>query len=159
MSVVTEKYVWLDYDPEAMESIENWLDPNTVKATGLDQGFHSFYAYWAKEEGFAVGENFWCKVVFESGAPIAFVALCLHAGTVLIMEIVVDPQRRGQGLGATLLKALLERKDVLGFSIEKSEAVIFPDNTPSQKAFEKAGFRHHHTYEDDTAMLYVYEKK
>ena len=56
-----------------------------------------------------------------------------------------------------LLKELLGDKEMIGFVIQKSDAVIFPSNIASQKAFENAGYQYHHTYEDGTAMYYVYE--
>ena len=71
------KFVWSDYDPETMGYVESWLDESAVKNTGLDEGFRDFYEYWAKEDGYAVGENFWCKVVFENGQPFAVIALTL----------------------------------------------------------------------------------
>lgn len=151
-------YVWRDYSPETMAYVENWLDKPAVKSTGLDEGFRAFYDYWANEEGFAVGENFWCKVVFENEAPFAVIAFCLHEGKTTIMEVLVAPEKRGRGMGSRLLKELLEREDITGFVIQKSEAVIFPNNTASQKAFENAGFHYHRTHEDGDALYYVYER-
>lgn len=151
-------FTWLDYNPQTMDYIENWLDESAVKSTGLDEGFRDFYAYWAKEDGYAVGENYWCKVVCEKDEPVAVIAFGLYEGKMTIMEIVVAPEKRGQGCGSRLLKELLECEEILGFAVQKAEAVIFPDNTASQRAFEKAGFFRHHTYEDGSAMLYVYEK-
>lgn len=151
-------FAWHDYNPQTMGYIENWVDADAVKSTGLDEGFRSFYEYWAKEEGFVVGKNYWCKVVFDSDQPLAVVALCINEGKVTIMEIVVDPEKRGQGIGTKLLKELLEEKEIIGFSIGKSEAIIFPDNIASQKAFVNAGFRYHHTHEDGDALYYAYTK-
>lgn len=150
-------YVWCDYDPTAMEYIEGWLDDDAVKSTGLDEGFRPFYDYWANEEGFDLGVNYWCKVVCENDIPVAVIAFCLYEGNVTIMEIIVKPEKRGQGCGAALLKELLENEKIAGFPIHKSEAVIFPDNIASQKAFEKAGYRYHHTHEDGDAVIYHYE--
>lgn len=73
------------------------------------------------------------------------------------MELVVVPEKRGQGKGTKLLKALLDGNKIIGTAIQKCEAVIFPGNKASQRAFEKAGFQHHHTHEDGTALYYVYE--
>ena len=56
------------------------------------------------------------------------------------MEILVDPAKRGQGYGAKLLKELITVEEIIGFAIQKSEAVIFPNNIASQKAFENAGY-------------------
>lgn len=151
-------YVWRDYDPKTMGYIENWLDDAAVKATGLDEGFRAFYDYWANEDVFSVGENFWCKVVCENGSPFAVIALCQHESKTIIMEIVVAPERRGHGRGSKLLKELLDHEEIIGFSIQKSEAIVFLDNIPSQKAFANAGFRYHHTHEDGDAMYYIYER-
>lgn len=150
--------LWQDYAPETMGYIEEWLDGAAVKTTGLDEGFRSFYEYWANEDGYIPGENFWCKVVSEGAEPFAAIALCEYERKVIIMELFVAPEKRGLGLGTKLLKELLHDGSVLGFAIEKSEAVIFPGNKASQRAFEKAGFRYHHAHEDGDGLYYVYEK-
>jgi len=131
-------FVWLDYDPETMGYVENWLDDVAVRTTGLDEGFRAFYEYWAKEDGFVPGEIFWCKVAFEGVEPFAVIAFCQHEGKTIIMEVLVAPDKRGQGKCSALLKELLHNKEILGFTIQKSEAVIYPDNIASQKAFENA---------------------
>ena len=152
-------YVWRDYDPKAMQYIEDWLDESAVKSTGMDEGFCAFYEYWANEDGFIVGENFWCKVVFENDRPFAAIAFCRHENKIIIMEVLIEPEKRGQGKGSKLLKELLDCKEVIGFSIQKCEAVIYPDNIASQKAFENAGFRHQYDYKDENgdSMNYIYE--
>ncbi len=152
-------YIWRDYIPNTMEYIETWLDEDAVRFTGLDEGFRNFYGYWAREDGVVPGENFWCKVVFENDEPFAVIALTEYKGKVTVMELVVAPEKRGQGSGSKLLKELLIRDDVLGFVIEKSEAVVYPDNIASQKAFVKAGFQYHHTHKDDDgeSMYYVFD--
>lgn len=150
-------FVWRDYKPETMGYIENWLDESAVKSTGLDEGFRNFYEYWANEDGFSVGENFWCKVVSQNDDPFAVIAFCQHENKIIIMEIVVEPEKRGHGFGTKLLKELLDSEEILGFAIQKSEAVIFPSNIASQKAFVNVGFQHHHTHEDGTAMYFVYD--
>ena len=151
-------FVWRDYIPKTMGYIENWLDECTVKSTGLDDGFRNFYEYWANEDGFSVGENFWCKVVSQNDDPFAVIAFCQHENKIIIMEIVVEPKKRGHGLGTKLLKELLDSEEIIGFAIQKSEAVIFPSNIASQKAFVNAGFRHHHTHEDGNAMYFVCDR-
>lgn len=152
-------FVWCDYNPETMRYIENWLDESAVKSTGLDEGFRDFYEYWANEDGFVVGENFWCKVVFQDDKPFAVVAFCQHKHITSIMEIVVEPEKRGHGRGSKLLKELLESEEITGCAIHKSEAVIYPSNIASQKAFENAGFQYSRTHEDQdgVSMHYVYE--
>ena len=152
-------YAWCDYNPNTMSFIENWLDESAVSSTGLDEGFRAFYEYWANEDGFVPGENFWCKVTFEADEPFAVIALCLHEHKIIIMEILVAPEKRGKGKGSTLLKELLSNEEILGFRIQKCEAVIYPSNIASQKAFENAGFEYHHDHKDGNgeSMNYVYE--
>jgi len=153
-------YVWRDYDPQTMQYIETWLDEAAVKATGLDEGFCSFYEYWANEDGFAVGENFWCKVVFESDEPFGVIAFSLYEHKVIVMEVLIAPEKRSQGKGSKMLQEFLRCKEITGFAVKKSEAVIYPNNVASQKAFEKAGFQYHHSHkdEDGESMNYVYER-
>ncbi len=141
-----------------MEFVEQWLDAAALRFTGLEDGFREFYEYWAAEDGYRVGENYWCKVVYERGLPVGVIAFALYEGKMTIMEILVAPEKRGQGKGTQILKELHTCPEILGFSIQNSEAVIFPDNVASQRAFEIAGFYHHHTYEDGSALIYVYER-
>ena len=76
------------------------------------------------------------------------------------MEVLVAPEKRGQGKGSALIKELLDHEEILGFIIQESEAVIYPGNTASQKAFENAGFTHHHNHTDGdgSSMHYVYAR-
>ena len=150
-------FQWQDYDPHTMGYVEDWLDESAVRSTGLEDGFRDFYEYWAQEEGYQAGANFWAKVVFDHHVPFGVIACSMHEGKMTIMEVFLAPEKRRKGMGAALLKELLNGDTVLGFQIEKAEAVIFPGNKASQRAFEKAGFYHHHTYEDGTARIYVYE--
>lgn len=153
-------FAWYDYDPNTMSFVENWLDESAVESTGLEEGFRAFYEYWATEDGFAVGENFWCKLVFENDKPFAVIALCHHEHRIIIMEVLVAPEKRGLGKGSKLLRELINRTYILGSTIRKIEAVIYPSNIASQKAFEHAGFKCHHNHKDGNgeSINYVYEK-
>ena len=115
-------FVWFDYNPNTMRFIENWLDENAVKSTGLDEGFRFFYEYWANEDGFVVGKNFWCKVAFENDKPLGVIAISQNEHKTIIMEVLIAPDKRGQGKGSTLLKELLNNEEILGFRKQKSEA-------------------------------------
>ncbi len=154
------RYIWKDYNPESMGFVEAWLDKHAVRMTGMDDGYRSEYEYWAGEEEYIVGKNFWCKIVYENENPFALVQLGLYEGVVTIMETIVAPGKRGKGLGSAVIRELLQNgKNIIGFDIEKAEAVIFPSNIASKKAFEKAGFYFSHANEDGDALYYVYEKE
>ena len=113
-------YAWKDYDPKTMGYVEKWLDRKAVRMTGMDDGWRDFYEYWSKEDGIIVGENYWCKVVFEDDKSFAIIALSLYEGNITIMETLVAPKMRGKGKGTKVLKELLENgKDIIGFNIQK----------------------------------------
>ena len=153
------KFVWSDYEPYTMQYVEDWLDEQAVRMTGIDDGFRDNYEYWANEESTKVGKNFWCKVVSDNSIPFAVIEFGLNEGTVTVMETIVSPQKRGQGLGSEMLIELLANgESIIGHDIDKAEAIIYPSNTASKKAFEKAGFMYHHTHEDGDAMIYIYNK-
>lgn len=152
-------FKWVDYNPDTMQYVEKWLDRKAVRMTGNDDGWRSFYEYWANEDDHIVGENYWCKVVFENETPFAVTALGLHEGNITIMEILVAPKMRGKGKGSKMIKELLNNgKSIIGLDIHKADAVIYTSNIASQKAFTKAGFKYKSTHEDGDAMNYVYEK-
>ncbi len=153
------QYIWKDYDSKSMSFVESWLDATTVKATGLDDGWNSFYEYWANEEHTVQNENFWCKVVYENQNPIAVIALGMNENRIIVMEFVVNNKLRSIGKGTLILKELLaEGKEILGNAIKKSEAVIYPSNIASQKAFEKAGYIFDRKDDDGDAFYYIYKK-
>ena len=62
-------FIWHDDNPETMGYVENWLDEHAVRMTGMDDGFRQEYEYWSNEDCNVVGENYWCKVVFEKDKP------------------------------------------------------------------------------------------
>ena len=154
-------FIWYDYNPKTMSYIENWLDESAVESTGLDEGFRAFYEYWAGADGFVAGENFWSKVTFENGKPFAVIAFCRHEHKTIIMEVLIAPDKRGQGKGSALLKELLKNEEITGFTMHNCEAVIYPGNIASQKAFENAGFVYHRSHNDENgdSMYYIYDGK
>lgn len=81
------KYIWQDYTPETMEYIEEWLDADAVRMTGLDDGWRDFYEYWKNDAGCTLGSNFWCKTISDSKQPFAIIAFGLLEDAVTIMEL------------------------------------------------------------------------
>ncbi len=152
------KYKWIDYNAETMGYVETWIDDLAVRMTGLDDGWQDFYEYWFNYEHNELGENFWCKVICEDENPFAIIALGMSDGNLVIMELVVRPDMRNKGKGASLLKELIENsKIILNTEVGKAEAIIYPSNIASQKSFEKAGFVFE-SNEDGDAITYVYNK-
>lgn len=155
------KYVWKDYIPSEMKWVEEWLDEAAVGSTGLEEGWQAFYEYWKdnEEENCILGQNYWCKTAGNSKGAFGIIAFSMWEGSVTVMEMLLAPGCRGQGLGTAMLKELLqEGKTIFGREIQKAEAVIFPDNTASRKAFQKAGFVLDHASEEGDALYYVFSK-
>lgn len=156
------RYIWLDYIPGSMDYVEEWLDEKAVRATGLEDGWKEFDTYWKNEGGCINGENYWCKVVSlrECGeSPFAAIAFSLWEDSVTVMEVLLAPELRGQGHAAALLRELLENgREICGHEILRAEAVIFPDNTASRLAFQKAGFHLDRIHRDGDALYYTYVK-
>ncbi len=151
------RFIWKDYDSRSMPFIEDWLDDHAVRMTGMDNGWRAFHEYWIAEGGMTPGVDYWCKVVYEGEKPVAIIAFSLYEGTYTVMELVVKTELRGHGIGTSLLRELISRGDLIfGNMIEKAAAVIFPANTASQKAFERAGFVFDHVNDDGEAWYYCY---
>ena len=101
-------YTWCDYNPDTMAFVENWIDEVAVKMTGMEDGFRQEYEYWSNEDYNVVGENFWCMVIFNNENPFAVIEFGLHESCFTIMEIIVAPEMRGQGMGSKVIKELIE---------------------------------------------------
>ena len=60
-------FVWKDYSPD-MTFIEDWIDDDAARFTGLDDGWLAEYENWIKD-GMVPGKDFWCKIVFVDTLP------------------------------------------------------------------------------------------
>ena len=149
------RFDWKNYIPDSMPFVEEWLDEQAVRMTGMDDGWQMFHDYWITDGEMTLGKDYWCKVVCDNNAPFAVIALSLNEGVFHIMEILVKPEMRGKGLGTALLLELLsDGESIIGHRIENSTAVIFPNNLASQIAFEKAGFAFEHANDDEDVWYY-----
>ncbi len=153
-------FTWNDYNEIHLKSIEKLLDKSARRSTGMDDGFKEYYDYWINEPETKYGENFWAKVISDNSKIIGIMVIGYSDESFLISEYVITPKMRGKGTGTKVLKELLnDSHSIIGKKIHRAEAVIYPSNIASQKAFEKAGFKYHHTHEDGDAMEYVYEQR
>ncbi len=134
-------FEWKDYTKKDTVLVDSWLDADTVRMTGMDEGFDAFHQYWKNESSPERGEYFWSKLVSENGHPFAVISYGYCNGTVTIMEIVVDPAVRGQGKGTAVINEFLNNAAVwIAQPITVFNAVVFLRNTASQIAFYKTGF-------------------
>ncbi len=153
-------YRYMDYTPEMETVIDSWLDDDGAYFTGFEDGFASFYDYWTHEPDTVLSENYWVKIICEKDCPVGVVVLSFAEDVFCFAELLIDPAKRGQGIGTAVIHELIENgKDILGCTINRAEACIYPSNVPSQKAFEKAGFRFDHTHPDGDIWYYTYKAK
>lgn len=151
------RFDWIDYPGPYRETVEPWLDPEAKRFTGMEEGFSEFYRYWANTPETRLNENFWFKVIVHNGEPIGVIAVALWEGVFTVSEFLLRPDRRSLGLGSAILRELLNRADsILGQPIENAQAVIFPGNRASQRAFENAGFVFESAHPDGDALYYRY---
>lgn len=152
-------YHWLDYTPAHASVAESFMDGDARRFTGCEDGWEDYYTYWASHPDTLMGKNFWGKLVCLEDQPVAVIALALQDGRMTISEFVVSPDMRGKGHGSAILRELLDRgTEILGVEIFYAMAVIFPDNTASARAFEKAGFGFETVHPDGDAYYYVYKR-
>lgn len=153
------KYSWIDYTASHKEMVDAWIDEDAKRFTGCDEGFDAYYQYWANEPDTELGANFWAKIIIEGTVPIGIMTIGLWDGVFTISEFIIRPDMRGKGFGASVLAELLsESYEILGTVIKNADAVIYPNNIPSQKAFEMAGFVFHSEHPDGDAWNYQYHK-
>lgn len=126
--------------------------------TGLDEGFDNYVNSVIADNANYPGAKDYFKVIFEGDIPIAVAVYGMYEGIVTIAEIVVAPNERGKGKGTQVISELLDICTTSANNdIKQFRAVIFPNNMPSQRAFEKAGFHFESAHEDGDAWYYAYE--
>lgn len=155
------KYSWADYGEPYYDIVESWMDETAIKGLGLDDGgWKVYYEHCLQDELSCLGKNFWCKVILDGDKPFAVVALfMMDDGTLSVSEYAVAPSLRGKGYGSKALKELLtESMNILGHVVNSAGALVLPNNTASQRAFEKAGFKFHHVNPDGDAWIYTYQR-
>ncbi len=153
------RFIWTDYHTDDDEIVEKWMDRTARENTGCEDGWSDYADACLREKDIVLNKNFWLMKVSENGEPFAAIAVGLWEGELTISELVVAPEKRGCGLGSALLIELLKNSGaILGTEYGSANAVVFPGNVASQRAFEKAGFHFESAHPDGDAWYYVYRK-
>lgn len=153
------RYIWRTYTAGDAVTVDGWMDDEARYFTGCDDGWDAYITDMTGEDNIRPGENFFCRVIWDRSMPIAAVALFLEEdGTLFVSELVIRPDQRGQGHGRMILRELLTASDaIFGCAIRGAEAVIYPNNAASIRAFESAGFHFTHAHPDGDVFYYRYE--
>ncbi len=150
------QFRWHKYKNEDASLVDLWLDDYAVNETGLDDGWQSFYDYW-QEENPKYGATGFCLIAEENNVPFAVIYIGVLKKEAVISEYIVSPDMRGKGYGTAALKDIIvNSNELLGTNIDVIQAVIYPSNIASQRAFEKAGFIKTSTHPDCDAFDYEY---
>lgn len=93
---------------------------------------------------FAGRDDSWLMTALdESGIPVGFLMMRkadYNAGSLHLGLIIVDPARRGQGLGTAFLRLVLSyARDILG--MKRVTLRVFDHNAPAKACYRKVGFR------------------
>jgi ribosomal protein S18 acetylase RimI-like enzyme len=89
-------------------------------------------SYWDSLAGFALCD--------DEGRMCAFGQLYEHLGRVHLARLVVDPERRGEGLGRALVLALLEVGASM-WPVAEASLYVYRHNTPALACYLSIGFR------------------
>ena len=151
-------FTWSDYKTEHAALVDSWLDDTAIKMTGIEDGFDEEWRATLDEAKNFPGCKDFCKIVSQNGVPFAAVKYGFYQNNATVSVIIVDPTQRGNGRGSAVLRELVANTNTLvGEKVDKFDAVIFPSNISSQKAFEKAGFVFDCAHEDGDALYYTFK--
>ena len=151
------RFRWRVYTSEDESLVERWMDEEAKRFTGCEDGWAEFYRYWANEPDIVPDRNFWVILACENELPCAVFAIFEKDRMFTFSECLVDPQKRGCGIGSAALRECLQYAyEIIGMRIGEAMAVIFPENTASQRMFMRAGFRYVDTHSDGDALYYLY---
>jgi L-amino acid N-acyltransferase YncA len=124
---------------------EHWPAVKTIYEDGLATGQASFQTSAPSWEEWDRAHLKHSRLVATEGSTVlGWAALtpvsgrCVYAG-VAEVSVYIDTARRGQGIGKTLLQALITESEDNG--LWTLQAGIFPENTASVQLHEKCGFR------------------
>ena len=112
-------------------------DPETIRQSGTGQPVDpATHGAWFAARMDDPATRLW--IAERLGEPVAQLRIDVETG-VGIVSVGVAPNRRREGIGTAVLRALVaETRD--DPQIEALEARIHPDNAASRRAFERAGF-------------------
>lgn len=146
--------------------IDRFLDADAAYYTGCDGGIDAYVRYWRAQPQVHWNMDFWCYRIAVKTGTIGVITIfrlpqkeydripnMVHLS---IGAFWIDPTMRGRGIGTMILQDIFANTEtLLGLSYHTAQAVVYPDNTLSRRAFEKAGFRLHHTHPDGDAQYFT----
>jgi N-acetylneuraminate synthase len=128
--------------------IKAWrLHPSTI-AMSFRQKKMTDDEFWAYFQTYFLIKDLPPLFAIQEGVPVGFVGFTAHRAAdhphrlSAELSIMIDPEKRGKGLGTSLLQAASAFAKQQGY--DDIYAKIKPSNTPSIAIFEKNGFEYIH---------------
>jgi RimJ/RimL family protein N-acetyltransferase len=119
-------------------AVDLWHWLNTPREPNFeDHGAADFESFLLELETRLANEKTFALCDAITGKPIGFIGLAPSASISLFRGVVIDPARRGQGLGAAFLRLVV--KAVRAQGLTKLSAFFFADNAAILGTFRRAG--------------------
>lgn len=96
---------------------------------------------WPWTEGMfrdSLDSGYFCHVLADAGQLLGYTVISVAVGECHILNICVEPDRQGQGLGRLLLRHALEYASDHG--AEQAFLEVRPSNPPAIRLYESMGF-------------------
>lgn len=118
--------------------IEKALDTDLEQIYKIEKQSEDSWSYNILKQDFSEDSPSEYYVIKEDGEILGFVSFMNILGEVHVNNIAVDTGKRRRGLGARLLKFVLNfypKEEIMGVTLE-----VRTDNIPALKLYEKFGF-------------------
>jgi RimJ/RimL family protein N-acetyltransferase len=118
-------------------------------ATGRPVTAAEHERWFARVRGHQSGTTIW--IIEDNGTPVGQVRVDVEDG-VGVVSIAIAVEHRGRGIGPNALRAMVAAVTALG-GVQVLRALAHPDNSPSLRAFEVAGFHRTAVAENGFAVM------
>ena len=143
------QFTWVDYPNRYETELENWCD-ETIRYALDDDSIKTEHQWYINSNEYTLDENYFCKVVLDGEAVVAFVMLSTRIdenkthfteNLICIDTFIINPALRHQGYAARIITELVQNTEkIVPFENNVFIAQIHKDNNISKKLFEKLGF-------------------
>ena len=145
----------LEFQPIAdrhVAMVEDWLqDAESRRRLGGMIPFRPCFEYQQRSPGY----HEW--IVYDGGVPVGLAGFEIGDDDTAAVVVLVPPERRGQGYGASVLKALCSRPEAQGVS--ELVASVEPDHRAAIRCAQAAGFVDTGPDPDDAEFLRFVRKR
>ena len=143
------QFTWINYPNQYEAELEHWCD-ETIRYALDDDSIKKEHQWYINSHEYTFNENYFCKVVLDGEAVVAFVMLSTRTdehkthfteNLICIDTFIINPALRHQGYAARIITELVQNTvKIVPFENNVFIAQIHKNNNISKKLFEKLGF-------------------